>query len=70
MDTGHAMKGIEITCAFCGQQKRVPLSPEGVMSGMAAYIAHLIESHWDMLEHGRDQRADAGVPVNDAWTRI
>lgn len=64
------MKGIEITCAFCGQSKKVPLSLAGFGDGVSAYVAHLVESHWDMLELGRKMRMESDVPVNDAWTRI
>lgn len=64
------MKAIEIRCAFCDQAKTVALTVEGYRSGMAGYLAHMIESHWDKLEEGRAMRAAAGVPVNDAWTRV
>jgi len=65
------MEKIEVGCQFCIQVRRKdPLNAEGVQLAIAAYIAHLIESHWDVLELGRERRMATGVPVNDAWTRI
>jgi hypothetical protein len=63
-------KAIEIGCPFCNECKTVPFTAEGFRVGMAAYIAHMVESHWDKLELGREMRAATGLPVNDAWTRI
>jgi hypothetical protein len=62
--------GINIFCNFCDEKKWVPLTPEGVLSGMSGYLAHMVESHWDKLEEGRAARLATGVPVDDAWTRI
>lgn len=65
------MKVIELGCIYCGETRRKdPATGEGVRSAVAAYVTHLVESHWDLLEFGRKQRLEAGVPVNDAWTRI
>jgi hypothetical protein len=64
------MKTIVISCMFCEQEKTVPFTPEGFGEGASAYIAHLIESHWDKLELGREMRLASGQPINDAWTRI
>ena len=57
-------------CKFCGERKTIPLTGDGFMRGLAAYMVHMVESHWDKLEEGRAMRAAAGVPVNDAWTRL
>jgi len=35
------------------------------------YLAHLVESHWDILSAAHAARFAPGMPpVNDAWTRI
>ena len=64
-------KVIEIGCQLCGETRSKDLfTQEGMQLAVAAYIAHLVESHWDMLERGRQWRLESGVPVNDAWTRM
>jgi hypothetical protein len=65
------MKGCTLTCKFCGETTRIHRFTQQDLAVLcAAYVAHLVESHWDMLEKGRQMRADAGLPVNDAWTRL
>lgn len=64
-------KSLEVGCQFCDETRcKDPLTAEGVQAAMAAYIAHLVESHWDMLKLGRDRRLATGLPVNDAWMRL
>jgi len=64
-------KMMKLTCPFCGQTgRRHAITPEDLAMMSAAYVAHLVESHWDMLEKGREQRLATGVSVNDAWTRL
>jgi hypothetical protein len=67
---GDMARCIEIGCPFCSECKTVAFTAQGFQVGAAAYIAHMVESHWDKLEEGRALRVAAGVPVNDAWTRI
>ena len=65
------MKALELSCKFCGEQTRpYRLKREDVEKLIANYVAHLVESHWDMLKMGRRQRLASGLPVNDAWTRL
>lgn len=67
--TGDKM--VIIGCQFCDETRaKDPLTSIGVQQAMAAYIAHLVESHWDKLEYGRRVRLESGVPINDAWTRL
>lgn len=65
------MKQIAISCHFCDESSRgQDLDASGVQRLVAAYLAHLVESHWDKLEQGRAIRLAADAPVNDAWTRL
>lgn len=45
--------GIEIGCPFCEECQTVLFTVEGFRHGVAGYVAHLVESHWDKLEEGR-----------------
>jgi hypothetical protein len=53
--SGSAMaEAILIECPFCDETRcKDSLTPKGVRNALAAYMAHLVESHWDMLELGR-----------------
>ena len=65
------MKALEVGCQFCDQIRlKDPLTADGVRIAIAAYVAHLVESHWDKLELGRELRLATGIPINDAWTRL
>ena len=65
------MRTLRLACPFCGEVARPrPVSETGLAGLISLYLAHLVESHWDVLERAREQRQAAGVPVNDAWTRL
>lgn len=65
------MKIFTLTCVHCGQETREhEMNMDEIAVATAAYLAHLVESHWELLEFGRAQRLATGVPVNDAWTRL
>jgi hypothetical protein len=60
-----------LSCKYCGESTRQhDLTEEDMAMMCAAYVAHLVESHWDILELGRAARLASGVPINDAWTRL
>lgn len=62
---------IIIGCDFCHQARRKDdVTAEGMRQAAGAYVAHLIESHWDKLQAGRVIAVTAGNQGSDNWTRI
>lgn len=64
-------KILQLGCQYCNEIRACDrLTSEGIENAMAAYFAHLIESHWEVIERGRRLRLEDGTPINDAWTRL
>lgn len=65
------VKVIEVGCPYCPEVRRKDrLTRDGIRMAMTAYVAHLVESHWDMLEEGRRMRLATGRAIDDSWTRL
>ena len=67
------MRAASIQCQFCGERTREhPLNTEGLQWLNGLYLAHLVESHWEMLCKLRDQRVEEGMTPETltAWQRI
>jgi len=56
-----------IACGHCGGATRLR-PPEDLEHAVALYVAHLVESHWDLLEEGRTIAKDR--EGHTAWTRL
>jgi hypothetical protein len=64
------VKVIELDCQFCGEIRcKDAMTSTGVRDAVAAYMDHLIESHWVALELSRQRRMAVNVPIND-WTQL
>lgn len=58
---------VSIACRHCDGSTR--LRPrEDLEAAVALYVAHLVESHWDLLEEGRELVKDRAG--HTAWTRL
>ena len=61
---------LRLRCPHCGKQTR-PHELAELDHAIALYSAHLVETHFEILEAGRDMiRAHGGRAGHDAWTRL
>ena len=58
-------------CQFCGEQTRVHdlRDAAGIQLLAGLYLAHLIESHWELLGQLREWRVAQGGSY-DSWKRL